>query len=90
MSKNGQRSYDRFVWFTKYGDFSHAMKGFDKETTPKYAEMCLSGKKDFDWHYDIIAMHQTSKISMESLAEGAIVCPEKEFQRLTMAERRGM
>jgi len=49
-------SYHRFIWFTKYGDFSHFMTGFDSAAINRMATVCLSNQHDHSWHYDIIAL----------------------------------
>jgi len=61
--------YTRFVWFSKYGHFSHFMTGLDIDAINKLARICTNGKHDTDWHYDIIALQMNSTLSDESLAE---------------------
>lgn len=61
-------NYTRFVWFTKYGDFSHFMTEVDHGAISKFAELCLSGKHDYNWHYDIVALHEASDLSDNRLA----------------------
>lgn len=64
-----QCGYTRYIWFTKYGDFSHyagpeALRGIEM-----LAEFCLSGRSCMDWHYDVIALHADSPLSHVSLAD---------------------
>jgi FkbM family methyltransferase len=61
--------YDRFVWFNKFGEFSHFMVKFDETSINYIADLCLRGEFSYDWHYDIIAIHQESSISPVALAE---------------------
>lgn len=61
-------NYTRFVWFTKYGDFSHFMTEVDDAAIKNLAELCLSGKHDYNWHYDIVALHQSSLMNDGRLA----------------------
>lgn len=49
-------SYNRFVWFSKYGDFSHFTTCMDSHSVNRMAEVCLSNAHDYNWHYDIIAL----------------------------------
>lgn len=49
-------SYNRFVWFTKYGAFSHFTSVMDHDSLGRMAELCLSDAHDYNWHYDIIAL----------------------------------
>ena len=63
------QGYNRFLWFNKYGEFSH----FDFDCTPEiieaYVKLCLRNIHDFDWHYDVIAIHKESKIDIFEIAE---------------------
>lgn len=61
-------NYTRFVWFTKYGDFSHFMTEVDDAAIKNLAELCLSGKHDYNWHYDIVALHRSSLVNDSHLA----------------------
>lgn len=60
--------YDRFVWFTKFGEFSHFMHRYEKEVIDKMAQISLSNLHCYDWHYDVVALHRDSLISDVSLA----------------------
>lgn len=61
--------YNNFLWFDKYGKFSH----FDFELCFKninaLSEICQNNLHESDWHYDIIALHKNSDIDKISLAE---------------------
>lgn len=61
--------YDRFVWFTKTGEFSHFMLGYDKDDVDLLARLCLETKVYSDMHYDVIALHPDSQISPLHLAD---------------------
>jgi len=60
--------YKTFIWFTKFGGFSH----FTYEPTEKYidqfAEICLKAEFDNDWHYDIIAFYEQTNYSILDFA----------------------
>jgi len=60
--------YTQFLWFSKYGDFSHFMNTIDTQSINQIAEICLSDKHDWNWHYDIVALHNTSTINTQELA----------------------
>jgi len=61
--------FTRFVFFDKYGCFSHFMTSLDNPALEKLAEVCLNERRDIDWHYDVIALHESSDISDVALAE---------------------
>ncbi|WP_020482269.1 FkbM family methyltransferase [Methylomonas sp. MK1] len=61
--------YNQYIWFTKYGDFSHYMTILDINAIDQMAEVCLSDKHDWNWHYDIIALNNQNKIDTRILAE---------------------
>ena len=63
------QGYQRFIWFTKYGDFSHFMHDIDQMSVERLAEVCISGVHDFDWHYDVVALTEEHAITDTSLAE---------------------
>lgn len=60
--------YNQYIWFTKYGDFSHFMTILDEKAINQMAEVCLSDEHDWNWHYDIIALHCTNNINIKELA----------------------
>jgi len=64
-----QYGYDFFIWFDKYGNFNHFDLTHNKKETELIKQICMNGKHHFDWHYDIVALHKTSEISLISLAE---------------------
>lgn len=65
-----QWGYPQFIWFDKLGNFDFIMKNLDKEIIQKKAQFCLTNAESYpDWHYDIVALHRTSKIPVELLAE---------------------
>lgn len=59
--------YSRFLWFTKFGYFSHFSTGNSESDVNALAEYCLANVSK-DWHYDIVALHDTSRISTIELA----------------------
>lgn len=61
--------YPTFVWFDKFGNFSHFSYVYDKESIDTLAELCLRDRLHHDWHYDVIALHRESPISPLLLAE---------------------
>ncbi|TDE28055.1 FkbM family methyltransferase [Flavobacterium ranwuense] len=61
--------YDRFLWFNKYGDFSHFSSNESYSNREELIELCLRNLHDYDWHYDIIAIHSGSEIDILKIAE---------------------
>ena len=57
--------YDRWVFFTKYGHFSH----FGDACTDELERLCLTTETLPDWHYDVIALNASSKIDEVELAD---------------------
>lgn len=62
-----EEGYSRFVWFTKFGYFSHFMFGYSADEVNALADYCLADIRS-DWHYDVIALHDTCTISLQELA----------------------
>ena len=65
LAKEG---YSRFVFFTKHGEFSHFMSGFDRTAIENLVAYCVDAEAPADWHYDIIALHEKSFLSPSALA----------------------
>ena len=63
-----ESSYHRFVWFSKYGDFSHFTSGLDNASVNRMATVCLSNQHDFNWHYDIVALPDEAPEMEQQLA----------------------
>lgn len=61
--------YNRFLWFNKYGDFSHFGLTEDYLNREELIKLCLRDIHDFDWHYDIIAIHSESDIDILKIVE---------------------
>lgn len=61
--------YDRFIFYMKYGHFSHFMSGLDRDALASLSKLALGGKHDSDWHYDVIALPRESPLSEVRLAE---------------------
>jgi len=57
--------YTRFIFFTKFGDFSH----FGDEHLDQLRELCLSTTTLADWHYDVVALHSESPVDEVELAD---------------------
>lgn len=57
--------YDRFIFFTKFGQFSH----FGVECLQDLRMLCLGSTTLHDWHYDVVALHHTSTLSAVDLAD---------------------
>ena len=72
----GESGYDRFLWLTKFGAWSHATQGFDEKAIQAQADLCLRMRRKEDWHYDIVALHESSPINSE------------EFSRFAFSQKR--
>jgi FkbM family methyltransferase len=57
--------YTRFLFFDKYGDFSH----FGEEHVAELRELCLSSSHLIDWHFDVAALPHGSKVDDIALAD---------------------
>jgi len=64
-----EQGYRRFIWFTKYGRFSHFMHEVDHRSVRQLAELCWRGQHADDWHYDVVALTYDHSISDLALAE---------------------
>lgn len=60
--------YSRFVWFTKFGDFSHFMFRPDAAALDALANYCLADIAA-DWHFDVVALHDSSRVNPQAIAE---------------------
>ncbi|AAR34880.1 FkbM family methyltransferase [Geobacter sulfurreducens] len=60
--------YSRCLWFTKFGHFSHFSFGHCREEIDTLAEYCMSDVVK-DWHYDVIALHDDSDLSLLLLSQ---------------------
>lgn len=61
--------YNRFLWFNKYGDFSHFVLNDDYLNREELIKLCLRDIYDYDWHYDVIAVHSESDVDILKIAE---------------------
>jgi FkbM family methyltransferase len=61
--------YETFIWYTKFGEFSHFAHGFDPDGIDMLAEFCFNSKVHHDLHYDVIALHKDSPILAGDLAD---------------------
>jgi FkbM family methyltransferase len=59
--------YNCFLWFDKFGNFSHISSCAEKEILNYYFEFCLNSVFDEDWHYDIIALIGYDKEIIEDI-----------------------
>ncbi|HTF81540.1 MAG TPA: FkbM family methyltransferase, partial [Cytophagales bacterium] len=62
-----ETEYTDFVFFNKYGTFSHFISGVD-DALRALAEVCLHNQHHDDWHYDVVAIPY-GKIDKIALAE---------------------
>jgi len=63
-----ERGYQTFIFYTKFGSFSHYMFSMDQQELDKLAAICFNNKHVSDWHYDVIALPDDS-LNMVELAE---------------------
>jgi FkbM family methyltransferase len=61
-------NYTTFIWFTKFGDFSHFTINPSDGYIHQLAEICINATFDPDWHYDIIALPDASTHSIFEFA----------------------
>ncbi len=61
--------YSTFLWFDKYGNFSHLNHGYRQSEIEALVELSRRNKVDFDLHYDVVALHATTPLSYSALAE---------------------
>lgn len=64
-----QLGYNKFLWFNKYGEFSHFDFNIDFHNREKLVDLSLRNIYDYDWHYDIIAVHSDSNVDELEIAE---------------------
>lgn len=60
--------YSTYVFYDKYGDFSHLMANYDPESVSLLSEFCLQSGALKDWHYDVVALHANSPLSTIALS----------------------
>ncbi|WP_207493419.1 FkbM family methyltransferase [Aridibaculum aurantiacum] len=68
--------YNKFVFFTKYGQFSHFMNHVDHAALSSLSQLCFNNKHDDDWHYDVVALNDDA-IDAVQLAEAAFAKKKK-------------
>jgi FkbM family methyltransferase len=61
-------SYNKLLWFDKFGVFSHFTSASDKIAFNQYAQDCLQQGVELDKHYDIIALPEGSGIDEQELS----------------------
>lgn len=64
-----EHNYNCFVWFDKFGLFSHFSKFPDKWSIESLIQVATNKRHDPDWHYDVIALGSRSRIDPVRLAE---------------------
>jgi FkbM family methyltransferase len=64
-----EAGYKTFVWFTKFGGFSHFSRSIDRAAIDTTADLCLRNQHCDDWHYDVVALHGRSRVDPLALAE---------------------
>jgi hypothetical protein len=60
--------YTTFIWYTKKGLFTHFTYETKDDYLEQFAEICRNATFDSDWHYDIVALHRTSTLSVLNFA----------------------
>lgn len=60
--------YGPYVFFDKFGNFSHFMTDYDQREMQYLAEFCTGSPAPPDWHYDVIALPAGTGQSAVSLA----------------------
>lgn len=61
--------YRTFLWFNKFGAFSHVSANPDERTLDLMACHCL---RDIaaDWHYDVVALHPSNSLDLDKVVSG--------------------
>jgi FkbM family methyltransferase len=72
-------NYNNFIWFTKFGDFSHFTVNPSDEYIHQFADICINATFNEDWHYDIIAFHDNSTYSFLEFANSNYGRNKKSF-----------
>jgi FkbM family methyltransferase len=63
------KEYDRFLFYDKYGNFSHFSFRTSEAEIQFLENFCLRGNYQPDWHYDVIALPRMSEVDVYELAE---------------------
>lgn len=61
--------YCKFLFFTKYGNFSHFMSNISRIDLFDLERLAMRNRFDWDWHYDVVALHGTHELDEVILAE---------------------
>lgn len=61
--------YNRFLWFTNLGDFSHFEFGFNGPALKEMEVFCQNRFAENGHHFDVIALHQTHTLSPNVIAK---------------------
>jgi len=61
--------YSKFIWYDKYGNFSHYDFGPNFNNLEALSLLCLNNIHEYDWHYDVIAISNATDVSLIELAE---------------------
>jgi len=62
LTENG---YDRFIWFRNTGEVNHLSCKFDALYLDLLFSTCINSSTDSDKHYDVVALHESCKSSVE-------------------------
>ena len=60
--------YESYVFFDKFGNFSHFMYGYSDRAVASLADFCTGDLAPGDWHYDVVALSTGVGLSELSLA----------------------
>ncbi len=66
-----QCGYEHYIWYTKYGEFSHFSGRGERASLAMLADLCLRSEFYHDWHYDVIALPSRHLSCQLALAEMA-------------------
>ncbi len=69
--------YTTFIFFNKFGAFSHFMFEYDKQAIEELKNFCARSNVCKDWHYDIVALRADSGVDVLSLAETSFARSKK-------------
>ena len=60
--------YNRFAWFDNLGEFSHFSGHVERQVLADQAEYLIEVNHRRDAHFDVIALHQSSQVSLTKIA----------------------
>lgn len=66
--------YATFLWFNKFGEFSHADQGDPGGEMADLADICINGHGPHrDWHFDVVALPPGSDVDAARLSDACSV-----------------